>query len=65
MSEENKQKARRFLQEAFNEGNFSVVEEIFTSDYVLHDPAIPDEIRGPEGVKGLSRCTEAPSPTPS
>ncbi len=53
MSEENKEKARRFLQEAFNEGNFSVVDEIFTSDYVLHDPAIPNEIRGPEGVKGF------------
>jgi steroid delta-isomerase-like uncharacterized protein len=52
MSEENKEKARRFIQEAFNEGNFSVVDEIFTSDYVLHDPANPDEIRGPEGVKG-------------
>ncbi len=53
MSEENKEKARRFLQEAFNEGNFSVVDEIFASDYVLHDPAIPDEIRGLEGVKGF------------
>jgi steroid delta-isomerase-like uncharacterized protein len=53
MSEENKQKARRFLEEAFNEGNLGVVDEIFASDYVLHDPAIPDEIRSPEGVKGF------------
>jgi steroid delta-isomerase-like uncharacterized protein len=53
MSEENKEKTRRFLQEAFNEGNLSVVDEIYASDYVLHDPAVPDEIRGPEGVKGF------------
>ena len=53
MSEENKEKARRFLEEAFNEGNFGVVDEIFASEYVLHDPALPEEIRGPEGIKGF------------
>ena len=51
MSEENKEKARRFLQEAFNEGNLGVVDEIFASDYVLHDPASPEEVSGPEGIK--------------
>jgi steroid delta-isomerase-like uncharacterized protein len=51
MPEENKEKVRRFLQEAFNEGNLGVVDEIFASDYVLHDPANPQEIRGPEGIK--------------
>jgi len=53
MSEENKEKARRYLQEAFNEGNLSVVDEFFASEYVLHDPTLPEEIRGPEGVKGF------------
>ena len=54
MSEENKVLARRFLEEAFNEGNLDVVDEIVTSDYVLHDPASPEgEIRGPEGIKGF------------
>jgi len=51
MSEVNKVLARRFLQEAFNEGNLGVADEIFTSDYVLHDPTVPEEMRGPEGVK--------------
>ena len=51
MSEENKEKARRFLEEAFNEGNLGVVDELFASDYVLHDPANPEEISGPEGRK--------------
>ena len=53
MSEENKEKARRFLEEAFNEGNLDVADELFTSDYVLHDPSLPEEMRGPEGVKGV------------
>jgi steroid delta-isomerase-like uncharacterized protein len=53
MSEENKTLARRFLEEAFNEGNLGVVDEIVASDYVLHDPTLPEEVRGPEGVKGF------------
>jgi steroid delta-isomerase-like uncharacterized protein len=51
MSEENKEKVRRFLEEAFNEGNLGGADEIFASDYVLHDPSNPEEIRGPEGIK--------------
>jgi steroid delta-isomerase-like uncharacterized protein len=51
MSEENKALARRFLEEAFNKGNLGVADEIVASDYVLHDPAIPEEVSGPEGVK--------------
>jgi steroid delta-isomerase-like uncharacterized protein len=51
MSEENKEKVRRFLQEAFTEGNLGVVDELFATDYVLHDPANPEEVSGPEGVK--------------
>ena len=51
MSEENKALARRFLEEAFNEGNLGLADEIFASDYVLHDPTNPEEMRGPEGAK--------------
>jgi steroid delta-isomerase-like uncharacterized protein len=51
MSEENKEKVHRFLEETFNEGNLDVVDEIFASDYVLHDPGIPEEVSGPEGIK--------------
>jgi steroid delta-isomerase-like uncharacterized protein len=53
MSEENKEKACRLLEEAFNEGNFGVVDEIVASGCVLLDPALPEEIRGPEGIKGF------------
>ncbi len=51
MSEENKEKVRRFVEEVFNEGNLGVADELFASDYVLHDPTTPEEVRGPEGIK--------------
>jgi steroid delta-isomerase-like uncharacterized protein len=51
MSEENKTLVRRSFEEVFNQGNLDAVEEIFASDYVLHDPTSPEEIRGTEGMK--------------
>jgi len=48
---ENKATVRRSFEEVFNQGNLDAVEEIFASDYVLHDPTSPEEIRGTEGMK--------------
>jgi steroid delta-isomerase-like uncharacterized protein len=50
MSEDLKALARREL-EIFSHGDFSVADEIISPDYVGHDPATPEPIRGPEGVK--------------
>lgn len=49
--EENKTVVRRFLEEIFTAGNVELVDELFAPDYVLHDPGVPDEVRGPEGMK--------------
>ena len=49
--EENKALVRRVLEEMFNEGNLDVADELIASDYVDHDPAMPEEVRGPEGFK--------------
>jgi steroid delta-isomerase-like uncharacterized protein len=52
MSEENKAIARRALEEVFSgQGNLDVADELFAPDYVGHDPASLEDIRGPEGVK--------------
>ena len=52
MSEENKAIARRALEEVFSgQGNVDVADELFAPDYVGHDPASLEDIRGPEGVK--------------
>ena len=51
MSEENKATSRRFYEVLFNQGNSDAAEEIVTPDFVIHDPNILEEPRGPEGLK--------------
>ncbi|MDQ3910548.1 MAG: ester cyclase [Actinomycetota bacterium] len=54
MSEEaNKPLMRRMVGEILNRGNLEVADEIFAPDYILHDPASPEDVRGPEGFKGF------------
>ena len=50
-AEENKALARRLIEEMVNRGNLDAADEIAAPDYVGHDPASPQEIRGPEGLK--------------
>jgi steroid delta-isomerase-like uncharacterized protein len=50
MSEENKALARRWV-EILTQGNFDVAEEIYAPDFVAHDPAMPEDVRGVEGRK--------------
>jgi hypothetical protein len=49
-SEQNKAIVRRALEEPW-EGSLKVVDELFASDYIGHDPANPEPLRGPQGVK--------------
>ena len=50
-TEENKALARRVLEEMFNAGNLDVADELLASDYVDHDPSLPEDVHGPEGFK--------------
>jgi steroid delta-isomerase-like uncharacterized protein len=53
MSEENKEKVRRFMEEAFGQGKVEVVDEVLDPDFVCHDPnSETGEIRGAETIKG-------------
>ena len=53
MSEENKEKMRRFLEEGFGQGKTEVVDELLHSDFVCYDPnSETGEIRGADTVKG-------------
>ncbi len=52
MSDENKAISRRVFEEIISQGNLSLVDEIFASNYVDHDPANPD-VSGPGGFKLL------------
>ena len=50
MSEENKALARRWA-EILNQGNVDLVDEIYAPNYVDHDPAMPEDVRGVEGAR--------------
>ena len=50
-AEQNKALARRVLEEMFNKGNLDVADELLAPDYVDHDPAMPEDVHGPEGFK--------------
>lgn len=55
---ENKALASRVLEEIFNQGNLSSMNELFSPDLVIHDP--DKELRGLEQVKqGISRLRTA------
>jgi steroid delta-isomerase-like uncharacterized protein len=49
-SEQNKKIVRRAFEEPWK-GNLAVVDELVASDYIGHDPADSEPLRGPEGVK--------------
>ncbi len=49
-SEQNKATVRRLIEESWK-GNFGVVDELVASNYTAHDPANPEPLHGPEGVK--------------
>ena len=50
MSEENKAIAARGF-EVYSTGNYDIIDEVMSSDFVGYDPALPEPMRGPEGVK--------------
>ena len=53
MSEENKAKVQRFLEEGFGQGKTELVDEVLHSDFVCYDPnSETGEIRGAETIKG-------------
>jgi steroid delta-isomerase-like uncharacterized protein len=52
-ADENKDKMRRFLEEAFGQGKVEVVDEVLHPDFVCWDPnSETGEIRGAQTIKG-------------
>jgi steroid delta-isomerase-like uncharacterized protein len=49
IEEENKEVARRYMEEAFNNGNLAVVPEVVAPEYVHHTNF--GEVKGAEGLK--------------
>ena len=61
MSEENKALVDR-LTRAFNEGNLDVLDEIVAPNFVGHNPLSPEDIQGPDGLKGFFGAFRAAMP---
>src|SRR5436190_13740219 len=49
MAADNKEIVRRVLEDVWKDPG--VVDELVSPDYVGYDPALPEPIRGPQGVK--------------
>jgi steroid delta-isomerase-like uncharacterized protein len=52
-TQENKALIQRYFDEAWNQGQLSVLDEIMAADYINHNPAVPGLPPGPEGVKPI------------
>jgi len=51
MNEDNKAIARRVIEELFNEGRLELADELIAAGMISHDPALPESLRGPDGVR--------------
>jgi steroid delta-isomerase-like uncharacterized protein len=49
-TETNKALARRWIEEVWNKGELSLIEELIAPSYVLHDPTRPG-LKGREGIR--------------
>jgi steroid delta-isomerase-like uncharacterized protein len=50
--EKNQSLAVRYHEDIFQKGNLEVADEILSPDFVIHNPALPEELRkGAEGTK--------------
>jgi steroid delta-isomerase-like uncharacterized protein len=56
MAEENKDLARRFMDEVYNHGNVDFIDEVVASNYVVYDPNSPEGMS--VGVEGAKRFVE-------
>lgn len=54
-TEANTELVDRVWEEAVENGNFAVIDEVLASDYVGHTPGAPEAISGPDGFKQYAR----------
>jgi steroid delta-isomerase-like uncharacterized protein len=54
MSEANKEIARREIKELLEGGDPTALDELISEDYVSYDPALPEPVRGRDGLRALA-----------
>jgi len=50
-----KETSTRIIEEIFGAGNYDLADELIAADAVGHDPALPEPVKGPEGLKEAAR----------
>ena len=55
-AQENKDLARRFMDEVWNKGNLNFIDEVTDPNFVSHDPSSPQDMGG--GVEGTRYFTQ-------
>jgi steroid delta-isomerase-like uncharacterized protein len=50
-AEQNKNLIRKVVSEVWNTGNFDVIDEFVTGDFIIHSPRPEEDLKGPEQVK--------------
>lgn len=58
----NKELARKYPEEAINEGNLDVIDEIFAPDLVWDNNILPEPLQGPDDVKEFVSTIETAFP---
>jgi steroid delta-isomerase-like uncharacterized protein len=53
MTDDGKRIPRQMIEEVYNKGRVDVIDELVAPGYVGHDPALPQEIAGPQGEKEI------------
>ena len=62
IEEQNKKLVRYAVEEVWNQGNYSVADEIVSSDFVIHSSNPDKEIHGPQGVRQFFTSLRAAFP---
>lgn len=53
-TEENEAVVQRLMEEVWQNRNYDVIDELVAEDYVLHDPTLPEPVRGPDGYREMA-----------
>jgi steroid delta-isomerase-like uncharacterized protein len=60
--EANEKASRKILQEVFGAGKYDLADDVIRADAIGHDPALPEPVKGPEGLKEAARGYRAAFP---
>ena len=52
--EDNEELHRRITEEIWEKRNFDAIDELVAEDFVLHDPSMPEPIRGPDEYREMA-----------